>query len=536
MAIDRTDGIGKGNIYACWNGTWSICSPNNFTRSIDGGLTYEKCSYIEQKPYWGILTVGNDGELYVCGAYREDFIVLRSTTAQDPTQEVTWDLATPVSLWGTIASSDGPNPGGLLGQAWIAVDHSMGPTRGNIYLLCSVNPVISDDPLDVNFSSSTDGGITWSLPTRVNDDLSSDNWQWFGTMSVAPNGRIDVVWLDTRDSDNFNSSLYFSYSKDAGVTWSRNTRLSESFDPHIGWPQQRKLGDYFHMISDESGANLAWAATFNGEQDVYYSRITIPGEACQITILSPHEDEVWCVGESEEITWISENSGDTVKIEFSINDGSSWQAVADSTPDDGVHPWTVPDIPSTHCLIRICDTSGLDCCVQSYSTFQICECRTLMIVTESLPDGTKGCFYEETVDAVGGCSPFFWSIRSGALPESLNIDTETGLISGKPTEIGSFDFTVQAIDAIGDTAANNFSFQITEYANFKGDANGDCSIDVADVMNTVNILLAIVEPTEDQFWRADTNGPSGTCDGDGIVNILDIIKIVNMTLGLDECP
>ena len=37
-------------------------------------------------------------------------------------------------------------------------------------------------------------------------------------------------------------------------------------------------------------------------------------------------------------------------------------------------------------------------------------------------------------------------------------------------------------------------------------------------MNTVNILLAIVEPTEDQFWRADTNGPSGTCDGDGIVN------------------
>jgi len=34
------------------------------------------------------------------------------------------------------------------------------------------------------------------------------------------------------------------------------------------------MGDYFDMYSDESGAHLAWAATFNGEQDVYYSLIT----------------------------------------------------------------------------------------------------------------------------------------------------------------------------------------------------------------------------------------------------------------------
>jgi hypothetical protein len=33
------------------------------------------------------------------------------------------------------------------------------------------------------------------------------------------------------------------------------------------------MGDYFHMVSDNNGANLAWAATFNGEQDVYYSYI-----------------------------------------------------------------------------------------------------------------------------------------------------------------------------------------------------------------------------------------------------------------------
>ena len=59
-----------------------------------------------------------------------------------------------------------------------------------------------------------------------------------------------------------------------GVTWSQNERLSDFFDPHVGWPQQNKMGDYFHMVSDSNGASLAWAATFNNEQDVYYSYIS----------------------------------------------------------------------------------------------------------------------------------------------------------------------------------------------------------------------------------------------------------------------
>jgi len=113
------------------------------------------------------------------------------------------------------------------------------------------------------------------MPLRVNDDESSDNWQWFGTMSVAPNGRIDVVWLDTRDAlpGSVKSSLYYSYSIDGGETFSANERLSDLFDPHVGWPQQNKMGDYFHMVSDECCAHLAWANTLNGEQDVYYTQI-----------------------------------------------------------------------------------------------------------------------------------------------------------------------------------------------------------------------------------------------------------------------
>jgi len=44
------------------------------------------------------------------------------------------------------------------------------------------------------------------------------------------------------------------------------------FDSWIGWPRQNKIGDYYHSISDNEGVNIAYAATFNGEQDVYLLR------------------------------------------------------------------------------------------------------------------------------------------------------------------------------------------------------------------------------------------------------------------------
>jgi hypothetical protein len=276
MVIDKTGGIGDGHIYAYWTEPWSICYPGFFTRSTDGGVSYEDCISISGYPYLGTLAVGPDGELYIGGSagYEDSLVIAKSTNARDSSQTVVWDFSTTVNLEGNVRGG-GPNPGGLLGQVWIAVDKSTGPTHGNVYLLASVDRDTSPDSLDVMFARSTDGGVTWSSPVRVNDDPGEGAWQWFGTMSVAPDGRIDAIWLDTRDDPGgYDSALYYSYSRDAGVTWSSNERMSESFDPHLGWPQQLKIGDYVDMVSDETGAHLAWAATFNGEQDVYYSYIT----------------------------------------------------------------------------------------------------------------------------------------------------------------------------------------------------------------------------------------------------------------------
>ncbi len=278
MCIDRTDGIGNGNIYAFWNMSYSSCYPGSFTRSTDGGGSYNSCKVIPENPVWGTLTVGPDGELYtVGGSSGSGLLVTKSITAQDPDLELTWELQSNVDVDGNLSGWESINPAGLLGQASIGVDISDGEGRGNVYVLASVHRQSNNDPGDVMFARSTDGGITWDEPLRINTDFSSSDYQWFGTMSVAPNGRIDAVWLDTRNapnSDPYLSELFYSFSIDEGVTWSQNERLSESFDPHVGWPNQSKMGDYFHMISDNDGAHLAWANTINGEQDVYYGHIT----------------------------------------------------------------------------------------------------------------------------------------------------------------------------------------------------------------------------------------------------------------------
>ena len=276
MTIDKTDGPGNGHIYAFWTSWYSTCYPGFFTRSTNAGSSFENCITIPNDPSWGTLAVGPNGDLYVGGTdgYSYDFLVAKSTNAQISGQTVTWNSYTTVSLDGAITYGINPNPGGLGGQTSIATDTSGGSYNGYVYLLCSVERNSNPDPSDVMFARSTNSGANWSSPIRVNDDASTSAYQWFGTMSVAPTGRIDVIWLDTRDHPGTNlSALYYSNSTDAGVTWSANERLSDYFDPHVGWPQQNKMGDYYHMVSDSNGASLAWAATFNNEQDVYYSRI-----------------------------------------------------------------------------------------------------------------------------------------------------------------------------------------------------------------------------------------------------------------------
>ncbi|MGE0433759.1 MAG: putative Ig domain-containing protein, partial [Planctomycetota bacterium] len=64
----------------------------------------------------------------------------------------------------------------------------------------------------------------------------------------------------------------------------------------------------------------------------------------------------------------------------------------------------------------------------------------------ALPDGYIGTGYNQTYTITGGQAPISWSIIAGSLPTGLNIDTGTGAITGNPSAVGNFSFTVEVKD------------------------------------------------------------------------------------------
>src|SRR3989440_4602621 len=287
FTIDKTGGPGHHFQYQAFD--QANCAGGLFNRSTDAGVAWETPVEIPNEPIFGTLDVDSNGNLYV-GGEGNTFYCARSSNAQIGGQTPTFDQVIPVDMGGDL-SGGGINPAGLTGQCFLAIDHSSGPTNNNIYMLASVLPP-GQSTTEVMFVRSTDGGLTFSAPLRVNDDSNHQSkWHWFGTFSVAPNGRLDAVWYDTRNAaNNTDSQLFYSYSTDAGVTWSANVAVSNSFNPMEGYPNQNKIGDYFTSVSDNTGGSVAYPATFNfnasrgqHEEDVYYVRVFPAGQGATPT-------------------------------------------------------------------------------------------------------------------------------------------------------------------------------------------------------------------------------------------------------------
>ena len=275
FVIDRTSNPSQGFMYQIWSTAGNNYAGRQFSRTTTDGQIWSSPVNITNSPVWGTLDVAANSDVFVCGSNGgSSFYVVRSQNAKNSLVTPTFNLSRTVNMGGSAAIQIPVNPVGLGGQAWICCDKSSGSTANYIYLLSSVYRNASN-PLDVMFSRSTDGGNTWSTAQRINDDAQNlGHYHWFGTMSVAPNGRLDTFWMDTReDTNHMQSHLRYRYSVDGGTTWSVSVPLTNSFDPALGYPQQNKIGDYMQSVSLNTHVGLAFCATFNGEEDIYYTQV-----------------------------------------------------------------------------------------------------------------------------------------------------------------------------------------------------------------------------------------------------------------------
>jgi hypothetical protein len=163
-------------------------------------------------------------------------------------QGKTWTV-TQIAPFSYNNRAGAPGPASSVRMAW----SPKGGPEGTLHLVAEG----TDQPAVANLSHifyyrSTDGGRTWSDPKIIDDsDKSQLVSQYMPDLTVAPDGRVDVVWWDTRDDPSpFTNDVYYTSSTDNGNTFSRNIRITDR-------PINRRYGVFLNNFNMSSPPGIA---------------------------------------------------------------------------------------------------------------------------------------------------------------------------------------------------------------------------------------------------------------------------------------
>lgn len=109
-----------------------------------------------------------------------------------------------------------------------------------------------------------------------------------------------------------------------------------------------------------------------------------------------------------------------------------------------------------------------------------------VFTSSALPDGTYGAPYQRTLTATGSPAPTF-ALASGTLPTGLSLDASSGVLSGTPTSVGSFNGSISASNGVG--GGDTQAFSITIAAGLP-----DAPTDVVATRGNAQVSVAFVAP------------------------------------------
>ncbi len=269
------------------------------------------------------------------------------------------------------------------------------------------------------------GEYSWTTPDvnssqcliRVSDADDATTNTKSGAFSIVQEPTVHVVSPDGGETwmagttqvitwtSAYVDKVKLEYSSNAGTEW---VVIAESVDAGAGmysWKVPDTPAETFMIrISDVSDAG-----TFDGSDDVF--TVTPPPG---ITVTAPNGGQTWNAGTNQTIGWTAE-SITAVKIEYSTDNGATWETIVTSSDAPsgnvswtGSHAWTVPDLYSTGCLVRVVDVNDGSVSDRSDAPFTIMPTKS---VTLTKPNGGEVWEYGGTHDISWDASESVTSVR-----------------------------------------------------------------------------------------------------------------------------
>jgi len=286
-----------GNLYMSWTSFGGPVTGIVFSRSTDGNQTWSSPMAISGGDVQGsVPAVAPDGTVYVVFGRA---IFYGGTGTLEVAKSVNGGAS-----FGSpqVAASISVIPY-TLPNSWFRTPASLpafavSPVDGNLYVAWSD---YRNGDADIYFTSSTNGGTTWDPAVRLNDDpIGNGVDQFQPQVSVAPNGRVAVMWFDRRlecpslpwippdhvGDANFCIDTFMTRSFDEGASWVANIRASaQTWDWTLNLPLDGGgngfIGDYQGIASNNQYDFPFWNATANlgsnveNYQEIFVARVPV---------------------------------------------------------------------------------------------------------------------------------------------------------------------------------------------------------------------------------------------------------------------